>query len=282
MALTWDVNDQRFDDSGSVSFPADKLNITVAGYTHTIDLTTIRDVTSDDEIKADDIAEFVNARMQDEDVRAFVNDDNELVVYSPRGYSIKIEFLDSSDSDVTSDFIGTDIGSDSSVLSRTLYRGGYNLEGKAYYDSDNDISPRGIDINDGDLYGTGAHTQNATVRSGANTARQNGFGVINDVMAAIESGNRDDLLNKMLPRIEDFINNILGVMAEDGALQARYEYNNQRLISENSVMTEENDNLTAPDPADVITQLMMADYMYQANLAVIARLIQPSLLDFLG
>ncbi|MBR2209355.1 MAG: flagellar hook-associated protein FlgL [Synergistaceae bacterium] len=282
MALTWDVNDQRFDDGGSVSFPADKLNITVAGYTHTIDLTTIRDVTSDDEIKADDIAEFVNARMQDEDVRAFVNDDKELVVYSPRGYSIKIEFLDNSDSDVTSDFIGTDIGSDSSVLSRTLYRGGYNLEGKAYYDSENDIAPRGIDIDGGDLYGTGAHTQNATVRSGANTARQNGFGVINDVMAAIESGNRDDLLNKMLPRIDDFINNILSVMAEDGALQARYEYNNQRLISENSVMTEENDNLTAPDPADVITQLMMADYMYQANLAVIARLIQPSLLDFLG
>ena len=100
-------------------------------------------------------------------------------------------------------------------------------------------------------------------------------------MAAIESGNRDDLVDKMLPRIDDFINNILGVMAEDGALQSRYEYNTQRLITENSVMTEEKDSLVAADPADVISQLMMADYMYQANLAVIARLIQPSLLDFL-
>jgi len=274
--LSWPVNEQRFDEE--VSFPADKLNITVAGYTHTIDLTAIRDVTSDDEIKADDVAEFINSRMQDEDVRAFINDDKELVVYSPRGYSIKIEFLDSSDTDVTRNFIGTD----DYVLSRTHYRGGYNLEGKAYYDSDNDIAPRGVDLTGGDLYDTGAHTQNATVRSGANTARQNGFGIINDVMAAIESGNRDDLLNKMLPRIDDFINNILGVMAEDGALQARYEYNTQRLISENSVMTEEKDNLVGADPADVISQLMMADYMYQANLAVIARLIQPSLLDFLA
>ena len=277
MSFDWKVNDQSYNGT-PVDFPADKLNITVAGYTHTLDLTTIRDVTSDDEIKADDIAEFINSRMQDEDVRAFINDDKELVVYSPRGYSIKIDFLDSEDADVTENFVG----SDDYVLNRTHYRGGYNLEGKAYYDSDNNTEPRGVDITGGDLYSTGAHTQNATVRSGANTAKQNGFGVINDVMAAIESGNRDDLIEKMLPRVDDFINNILSVMAEDGALQARYEYNNQRLISENAVMTEENDNLVTPDPADIITQLMMADYMYQANLAVIARLIQPSLLDFLG
>ena len=47
-------------------------------------------------------------------------------------------------------------------------------------------------------------------------------------------------------------------------------------------MTEENDNLVTVDPVDAITQLYVADYMYQANLAVIARLIQPSLLDFLS
>lgn len=287
LSFTWDVNSQRYNDpdnpANPVEFPAEKLNITVAGYTHTIDLTTIRDVTSDDEIKADDIAQFINSRMQDEDVQAFINDDNELVVYSPRGYSVKIEFLDGSDNDVTRKFMVEDVDDDAVyVLSRTHYRGGYNLEGKAYYDSGNSTEPRGVDLTGGDLYSTGAHTQNATVRSGANTARQNGFGVINDVMAAIESGNREDLLNKMLPRMDDFINNILSVMAEDGALQARYEYNNQRLITENSVMTEEKDTLTGADPADVITQLMMADYMYQANLAVIARLIQPSLLDFLG
>ena len=275
MGITWNVDEQSYNDGGSVEFPADKLNITVAGYTHTIDLTTIRDVTNDDEIKADDVAEFINARMQDEDVRAFINDDNELVVYSPRGYSIQIEF-ENNGADVTRDFIG----SGDYVLSRTHYRGGYNLEGKAYYD--NDSGPRGVDLTGGDLYSTGAHTQNATVRSGANTSKQNGFGVINDVIAAIESGNRDDLADKMLPRIDDFINNILSVMAEDGALQARYEYNTQRLQSENYVMTEENDNLVSPDPADVISQLMIADYMYQANLAVIARLIQPSLLDFLS
>ena len=131
------------------------------------------------------------------------------------------------------------------------------------------------------MYSTGAHRQNATIRSGANTMRQNGFGVINDVISAIESGNRDDLSTKMLPKIDSFINNILSVMSENGALQNRYEGNNQRLTQENAIMTEDYDNLSKIDPADAISQLMVADYMYQANLAIISRLIQPSLLDFI-
>ncbi len=256
MDFEWDVENQ--------NFPADSLTVTVAGYSHTIDLTALRDVTNDGKIRMDDVAEFVNARMQDYDVRAEINDDNELVVWSPRGYSISIEFADNA----TMDFLGDE------VQSRTYYRGGYNLEGDAYGDE-----ARGLD---GELYDSGIHTQNATIRSGANTMRQNGFGVINDVIAAVNAGNRDDLMNKMLPRIDGFINNILGVMAEDGALRTRYEYNNDRLVTENAIMTEQYDDLVKIDPADAISQLMIADYMYQANLAVISRLVQPSLLDFLS
>ena len=262
MAFEWDIEGQ--------TFPDELLNITVAGYTHTLDLTALRDVTNDDEIKANDVVEFINARMQDYDVQALINDDNELVVYSPRGYSVQIEFTGGEGKDM----LGTN------TSNRTFYRGGYNLEGKSY-DENNDGTSRGIESSSY-LYGSGVHTQNETIRSGANTMRQNGFGVINDIMAAIESGNRDDLLNKMLPKMDEMMNNILAVMAEDGALQARYNYNTERLVGENAIMTEEYDNLVKIDPADAISQLMIADYMYQANLAVIARLIQPSLLDFLG
>ncbi len=46
-------------------------------------------------------------------------------------------------------------------------------------------------------------------------------------------------------------------------------------------MDEQYDNLVKIDPAEAISQLMVADYAYQANLAVISRMIQPSLLDFL-
>jgi flagellar hook-associated protein 3 FlgL len=260
--FVWDI-------AGS-SFPATKLTITVAGYSHTIDLTEIRDVTSiegqgNTEIKADDVAKFINARMQDYDVRAEINEDKELMLWSKRGYSLEVAFADAN-GDVTANFMGDE------ASSRSYYRGGYNLDG--------DATTRGIDAND--FYQYGLHSQNATVRSGANTMKQNGFGVINDVIAAIESGNRDDLADKLLPKIDDFISNILSVMSENGALQARYEYNGEKLTQESAIMTESYDDLVKIDPADAISQLMVADYMYQANLAVISRLIQPSLLDFLG
>ncbi|MBQ9403677.1 MAG: hypothetical protein IJU15_01715, partial [Synergistaceae bacterium] len=254
-AMKWDVENQ--------SFPADKLTITVAGYSHTIDLTAMRDVTDDTVIKGDDLAAFISARMQDYDVRAEINQDNELMLWSDRGYSIEIKFEGTNGN---SYFLGNE------AKNRTYYRGGYNLDDSA--------DTRGID--DDSFYDSGIHTQNATIRSGANTTRQNGFGVINDVIAAVKAGNTDALTDKLLPRIDNFINNILTVMSENGALQTRYEYNSDRLVTENAIMTDEHDRLVTIDPADAISQLMVADYMYQANLAIISRLIQPSLLDFLS
>ena len=341
MAFEWKMATE----TEAASFPADTMNITVAGYTHTIDLTAMRDVTADDKIKADDLVQFINARMQDYDVQAEISEDNQLMVWSPRGYSVKIGFGERNTDNDTFDYANietnelnviidkktytvdlsnaktaderkeaiitafnsvkgikavadenaktisfkddsgaalsaeisyiTEKSSDdflgTGTSARTYYRGGYNLEG--------DAQTRGIDGNG--MYDDGIHTQNATIRSGANTMRQNGFGVINDVIAAVKAGNRDDLADKMLPRIDSFISNILSVMAEDGALQARYQYNTERLVDENGIMTEQYDDLVKIDPAEAISQLMIADYMYQANLAVISRLIQPSLLDFL-
>ena len=330
----WDIANQ--------DFPAHALNITVAGYTHTIDLTAMRDVTADDAIKADDLVQFINARMQDYDVQSEINKDGELMLWSPRGYSVQIDFMKreddsypldyrsfsassviidvaekrftvdlsaAEDSDARKEAIlaafknsgitaeaDTSAGtisftdSDGNPLSaeiwhlsantsdflsagtstRSYYRGGYDLEGSS--------ATRGVGSG---FYDYGIHSQNATIRSGANTMKQNGFGVINDIIAAVESGNRDDISEKMLPRIDSFISNILSVMAENGALQARYSYNNERLVTENMIMTEQNDNLVKIDPAESISQLMIADYMYQANLAVISRMLQPSLLDFL-
>ena len=257
--FVWDIENQKF--------PATELTLTVAGYSHTIDLTEIRNITpdADNEIRADDIAEFINARMQDYDVRAEINADNELMIWSLRGYSVSVNFVKDG-TDVTSTMLGKD------AASRSYYRGGWNLEESS--------QTRGIEA--GNMFSTGMHSQNATIRSGANTMRQNGFGVINDAIAAIESGNRDDLTDKMLPKIDDFINNILSVMSENGALQARYAYNGERLTQENAILNETYDDLAKIDPADAISQLMVADYMYQANLAVISRLIQPSLLDFLS
>ena len=239
----------------SSTVPAETLTIKVAGYEHTIDLTAMRDVNDDGIINYVELVEFVNARMQDYDVQATVNDDGKFTVWSPRGYNIEIEF---GEVGTNYDFMGT-------AQASTYYRGGYAL-----------------DVAASTRTATGIHNQNATIRSGSNTTTQNGFGTIDDITAAIKSGNIDDLENKMLPRIDAMLENLLGIMSEGGALQTRYTANMERLTTNELIMTEEYDDLVKADPADLITQMMMADYMYQSNLAIMARIIQPSLLDFLS
>ena len=86
----------------------------------------------------------------------------------------------------------------------------------------------------------------------------------------------------MLPRIDKFINNVLAALSTNGAMQSRYSTNMERVATENLIMTEDHDNLVTADLAEVASQLMLANHVYQANLAVISRLIQPSLLDFLS
>ena len=143
------------------------------------------------------------------------------------------------------------------------------------------------DLGDGhplvaDRKSPGIHSQNATIRSGANTTRQNAFGMLDDIVAAVKSGNRDALVETMLPRIDGFINNILSVMSTNGALQNRYAANAERQAQNNLIMEDEYDTLVKPDYSEVASQLMLANSVYQANLAIIARLVQPSLLDFLS
>ena len=53
------------------------------------------------------------------------------------------------------------------------------------------------------------HTQNVTIRSGANQRKQDIFGVLDDVMAAVRSENRTAISDVMLPRIDRFIDNLL-------------------------------------------------------------------------
>ena len=74
---------------------------------------------------------------------------------------------------------------------------------------------------------------------------------------------------------------VSNVLSSNGAMQNRYKANMDRLTTENTLLTETHDELATVDPAEIATQLMMANYVYQSNLAVIAQLIQPSLLDFI-
>ena len=203
--------------------------------------------------------------MQDYDVRAELNKDGQLVVWSPRGYSVAVKANQlkadgTFDTDITNTFLGA------GVSSSTPYRGGYDLENA------DRTGPNGANT---------PHTQNVTIRSGANQRKQDVFGVLDEVMAAVKSENRTALSEVMLPRIDRFIDNVLKVLSTNGALYNRYESNKGRLVTDNTVMTESLQDMVMVEPEKVMVELMMAKFMQEASLSVVSQLIQPSLMDFL-
>jgi len=61
----------------------------------------------------------------------------------------------------------------------------------------------------------------------------------------------------------------------------RYENTQARLKQNNVNLTELQSKISDVDLAEAATQFQMAQAVYQASLAVIARIIQPTLVDFL-
>jgi flagellar hook-associated protein 3 FlgL len=228
----------------------------VAGYTHTIDMTAMRDFNGNGVLDAQDLVETINSRMQDYDVRAELNDEGQLRLWSPRGYTIEVKAEDLGAGDITDMFLGA------GVSSATPYRGGYDLENASR------VAP-------------GITTQNVTMRGGANQTKQNFFGVLDDISSAVRAENRDGLSDKLLPLIDDFRDSLLKTLSTNGALQARYQGNVQRMTWNGLSMTEAYDSLVVVDPTDIYTQLMMAQTVYEASLGVMSYLVQPTLLDFL-
>ena len=368
------------------SRPPQTFSITVNGYTHTIDLTAMRNVNGNVDgagnpvMDAVDLVATINSRMQDYDVRAELNEDGYLVLWSPRGYMIEV----SSDAGIAVDSSGTGTYPSEFETADGVYKGPVvsglretdssgvgaptppGVSGETYLDTDTGdiytsdgatwtqtgalaegeacgvkdtdgvfycattgtpltdvigagdtavLDKNGVAVFDGGewtVYGAygfmgtastttpyrggygldpsgttprtapGNYTQNVTVRSGSNQMQQNFFGVLDDISAAVRAENRDGLSDKLLPLIDNFMDNLLKVLSTDGALQGRYTGNIQRMKLNNISMTEVHDSLVKVDLAEVSTELLLAQALYQASLGVIAQIVQPTLLNFLN
>jgi len=261
--------------------PGDPLtfSITVDGFTHTIDLRAMRDINGNGVLDAHDLVATINARMQAFDVVAEINKDGFLVLWSPRGYSVTIGGT-TLPSDVSTFFThGFSTGGSPgappvpptlSSLYSTAYRGGYRLEGSNI--------PGHANFN---RDAPGVFTQNTVVRSGSNQTQQNFFGVLGDISAAIRAENRSGLANSLLPLVDRFMDNLLRVMSTGGALETRYGGNISRMRLNDIAMTEAHDEIVGVDLSELTTQFMMAQNIYQASLAMMAQIVQPTLLNFL-
>ncbi|MGI6784693.1 MAG: flagellar hook-associated protein FlgL [Aminivibrio sp.] len=218
------------------------LEITVDGYSHTIDLNAIYDKDPAG-VDIHDVAAAINARFQGMDVKAALVEDGAdtfLVLTSPRGYRIEVG--------------GTAQGDLFGTATQTENRAG----------------------NSSDRY-----TQNVVTRTSSDKKRTDFFGVMDNLANSVRAEDREGLSNIMLKQVDDFIDNLLRCRTQEGALLRRYE-NNQARFKQNSLyLTDLYSKISDIDMAETSANFAMAQSIYQASLAVIAQIVRPTLVDFL-
>lgn len=89
-------------------------------------------------------------------------------------------------------------------------------------------------------------------------------------------------LSGLLGNLDDELNNLLRVRAGLGARMNRVELTQERLEDDNVNFTKLMSKNEDVDIAEAIMNLMNEENVYKASLATGARVIQPSLVDFLG
>jgi flagellar hook-associated protein 3 FlgL len=225
----------------------DTVTITVNGAAHTIDLfddTLGQSVAT----TVEDIAALVNTRFQGQDIKADVivsGTEKRLAIWSPKGYTFEISGTGQVDAALISDG----------------YAGGIAE------------SPN--------PNGTGPYNQNVTSRTGDNQKKIDFFGVVDNLIDTVEGGNVDGISDKMLSEMDHWMSTLLKCRAVAGALVNRYTTTDSRYVSNGTSYTELYDKTVGIDLAEAITNFEMASSIYEASLAAIARIVQPSLLDFL-
>jgi len=230
-------------------FPAvGNLEITVNGYTHSIDLSQIRDFDQSGAVDNNDLVAAINSRFQGQDLRAELLTDGGnqfLAIVSDRGYRVEV----------------------ANAGGATILTG---------------VGVQATAVRNGPLPDTGPYTQNVTVRTAANQRQTDFFGLLDDLIAATKAEDREGISHSLLGKIDDFMDNLLRQRTATGALMNRYETSQSRLKMNNISLTDLQSKVADTDLADAITKFQMAQSIYSASLAVIARILQPTLVDFLS
>jgi len=190
------------------------------------------------------IANHINARFGGEDVRAEVvynAGTDELVLLSPRGKSITVNG--------PADF--------------ALPLGGATTPQRSAAEE------------------AGPYAQMVTTRTGADVQQGDLFALLEDLVPAIEQGAVEGLSDSFLPRLDVAMDDVLSARATCGALRRRYETALSRLKDDNLAMTELESGIMDVDIAEAAVEFQTAQTVYQATLATISKVMQPTLVDYL-
>ena len=107
------------------------------------------------------------------------------------------------------------------------------------------------------------------------------FEVVNNMYNALLNNNGEALGNEILQELDQQLTNLLQYRAEIGARMERLWSTEERLVNEHIHLREFRSKIEDIDVAEAITQFRMQENAYQAALSTGARMIFPSLVDFL-
>ncbi|MDR3278947.1 MAG: hypothetical protein LBT23_00380, partial [Synergistaceae bacterium] len=246
------------------TFPAlsadSTITISVNGASHTIDLwdsdfvnsngTTGKAVVS----SVEELADLINTRFQGQDIRAEVISETlsngsvlkRLALWSPKGYNFEIT--------------GTPAGS---IPDDFGFTPGINAASNVHGNA-------GTPFN-----------QVVTHRTGNNQYNVDFFGVMDNLVNTVEGGDVDGISDTMLSQLDSWLSTLLQCRSKAGALTNRYDTAVYRMQSNNTNYTDLYTQTVGIDLAEAFTEYETASAVYEASLAAIAKLLQPTLLDFL-
>ena len=120
-----------------------------------------------------------------------------------------------------------------------------------------------------------------TVDDDNNPVMRNMFNVLLDVYNAIIDNESTDELTKRITLVQDGQNHLLTKAAEIGGRQRRLELLEARYAQDDLNYEKMRSDAEDAEMAEVIMYLKMAETVYQSALSAGARVIQPTLMDFL-
>ncbi|MDH6237290.1 flagellar hook-associated protein FlgL [Cryobacterium sp. CG_9.6] len=103
------------------------------------------------------------------------------------------------------------------------------------------------------------------------------FALIDDIASTLRGGSQPNQLTS----IDGRLSTIIGERSEVGARQARMERAQGTLLGQSGTLEAQRSGIEDIDLAQVIVDLKLQEVTYQSALAVTARVLQPTLMDFL-
>jgi flagellar hook-associated protein 3 FlgL len=244
------------------------LTIKVNGASHTIDLWDSNSVPPRPAVSSiEELANMINTRFQGQDIRAevLVTESSDgtasmkrLALWSPKGYNFELSGTGNSVPDPSDSSKNIPIP-DALGFSATFGNAASESRGNS-----------------------GPYSQNVTYRTGDNTYSVDFFGVMDNLINTVEGGNVDGLSDTIIPQLDNWLSTLLKCKSQEGALINRYDTAVYRMTSNNTNYTDLYTQTVGIDLAEAFTNYEMASGVYQASLAAIAQLLQPSLLNFLS